>query len=53
LDAAGITTFAPDYEASRSMEYVIIYRIDGADTLILHVFHGRRDIPRCWTNSAI
>lgn len=25
-------------------QYVIIYRIDGIDVLILHVAHGRRDI---------
>jgi len=25
-------------------QYVIIYRIDGIDVLILHVVHGRRDI---------
>jgi toxin ParE1/3/4 len=25
-------------------EYVIIYAIDGADAVILHVLHGRRDI---------
>lgn len=25
-------------------EYVIIYRVDDADALILHVVHGRRDI---------
>jgi|SRR5258708_7665999 len=25
-------------------DYVIIYRIDGRDALILHVFHGRRDL---------
>ncbi len=25
-------------------QYVIIYRIDGMDVLILHVMHGRRDI---------
>ncbi len=25
-------------------EYVIIYRIEEADVLILHVLHGRRDI---------
>jgi toxin ParE1/3/4 len=25
-------------------EYVIIYRVDGEDVVILHVFHGRRDI---------
>jgi toxin ParE1/3/4 len=24
--------------------YVILYRIEGPDVLILHVFHGRRDI---------
>lgn len=24
--------------------YVIIHRIDGRDVLILHVFHGRRDL---------
>ena len=27
-------------------EYVILYRIDGADTFILHIFHGSRDIDR-------
>jgi toxin ParE1/3/4 len=25
-------------------EYVILYRIDGSDALILHVLHGGRDI---------
>ena len=25
-------------------QYVIIYRVDGEDVLILHVIHGRRDI---------
>ena len=25
-------------------QYVIIYRIDGADVLVLHVLHSRRDI---------
>lgn len=25
-------------------EYVIIYRIEGVDVLILHVAHGRRDL---------
>jgi hypothetical protein len=25
-------------------EYVIIYRVEGADTLILHVMRGSRDI---------
>ena len=25
-------------------EYVIIYRVEGEDVLILHVTHGRRDI---------
>ncbi|HTS36146.1 MAG TPA: type II toxin-antitoxin system RelE/ParE family toxin [Candidatus Solibacter sp.] len=25
-------------------EYVIIYRVEGADIVILHVLHGRRDI---------
>jgi len=24
--------------------YVVIYRIDGSDVVILHVVHGRRDI---------
>jgi len=24
--------------------YVIIYTIDGADVVVLHVLHGRRDI---------
>jgi toxin ParE1/3/4 len=26
-------------------EYLIIYVVDDSDALILHVFHGRRDIP--------
>jgi len=25
-------------------QYVIVYRVDGIDVLILHVMHGRRDI---------
>ena len=25
-------------------DYVILYRIEGEDVLILHVIHGRRDI---------
>ena len=25
-------------------EYVILYRADGSDSIILHVFHGRRDL---------
>jgi plasmid stabilization system protein ParE len=25
-------------------DYVILYRINGEDVLILHVIHGRRDI---------
>jgi len=25
--------------------YVILYRIEGQDVLILHILHGRRDIP--------
>jgi toxin ParE1/3/4 len=35
-------------EGSRSVtsgSYVIIYRIDGNNVRILHVMHGRRDIP--------
>lgn len=27
-------------------DYVILYRIDGKNVLILHVIHGSRDIPR-------
>jgi len=25
-------------------DYVILYRIEGADVVIVHIFHGRRDI---------
>ncbi len=31
-------------------KYVIIYRIDGDDVLILHVFHGSRDIESLFSN---
>ena len=27
-------------------DYLILYRIEGADVVILHVIHGRRDLPR-------
>jgi toxin ParE1/3/4 len=27
-------------------DYVVIYRVENADVLILHVLHGRRDIAR-------
>ncbi len=27
-------------------DYVILYRIEGKNVLILHVLHGSRDIPR-------
>jgi toxin ParE1/3/4 len=30
-------------------QYVIIYRIDEVDVLILHVIHGHRDIERIVT----
>jgi toxin ParE1/3/4 len=26
-------------------DYVVFYRIEGKDVVILHVIHGRRDIP--------
>ena len=25
-------------------DYVVLYRIEGADVVIVHIFHGRRDI---------
>ena len=34
----------PGLRSYRAGEYAIIYTIDGADALILHVLHGRRDI---------
>jgi len=30
-------------------EYVIMYRVSGADVLILHIRHGRRDIQSWFT----
>ncbi|MFL6302046.1 MAG: type II toxin-antitoxin system RelE/ParE family toxin [Candidatus Sulfotelmatobacter sp.] len=37
-------TSAQDCEAVSVSGYVIIYRIENQDVLILHVVHGRRDI---------
>jgi toxin ParE1/3/4 len=34
----------PDLRSFPAGEHVIIYRIDGGDTLILHVMRGSRDI---------
>jgi toxin ParE1/3/4 len=34
----------PGLRSYSAGEYVIIYTIDGADAVILHVLHGRRDI---------
>jgi toxin ParE1/3/4 len=33
-------------------DYVILYRIDGADVVIVHIFHGRRDIDGLFGRSS-
>jgi plasmid stabilization system protein ParE len=35
---------APRLASFPVREYVIIYRVEGDDVLILHVAHGRRDL---------
>lgn len=44
LGAAATTISAQDCGAFLSANYVIIYRVDGQDVLILHVIRGSRDI---------
>jgi len=34
----------PSLRSLSSGAYVILYRIEGSDVLILHVLHGRRDL---------
>ena len=34
----------PGLRSMTVAEYVLIYRIEGSDVLILHVIHGRRDL---------
>jgi plasmid stabilization system protein ParE len=43
-DGGAIMTYVLACAASPVGEYVIIYRVEGADALILHVMRGSRDI---------
>jgi toxin ParE1/3/4 len=36
----------PDLRSFPAGQYVVFYRIDGDDVLILYVIHGRRDIEQ-------
>lgn len=42
--------FRPGLRSFPVGSYVVIYRVEGDDVLILHVTHGRRDIPSLFSH---